>query len=144
MLNALNRILALLGCSILLFGACRRDRNEFIPDVAVDITANINNPGYINLAVIGGWMYFQGGSKGIVVYRYSNDMFMAYDRHCPYIPGEGCTTAVDTSNNLNIKCPCCGSVFIITDGSISSGPAERPLKRYQTYFDGSAILHIYN
>ncbi|MFN3341546.1 MAG: hypothetical protein ACK40M_02550 [Flavobacteriales bacterium] len=124
--------------------SCRKD-DDRIPDVLVDISVNINNPGYFNLQAIGGWMYFEGGSRGILVYRRSQDEFMAYDRHCPWEPANPCgKIAVDTSSNIVARDACCGSAFVMTDGSVSQGPASRPLKQYLVYWDGLSILRIYN
>ncbi|HCA82398.1 MAG TPA: hypothetical protein DEP18_01325 [Flavobacteriales bacterium] len=124
--------------------SCRKD-DDRIPDVLVDISVNINNPGYFNLQAIGGWMYFEGGSRGILVYRRSQDEFMAYDRHCPWEPANPCgKITVDTSSNIIARDACCGSAFVMTDGSVSQGPASRPLKQYLVYWDGLSILRIYN
>jgi nitrite reductase/ring-hydroxylating ferredoxin subunit len=128
----------------LLLNSCKRD-DDRIPDVLVDISVNINNPGYFQLQAIGGWMYFDGGSRGILVYRRSHDEFMAYDRHCPWEPGNPCgRVAVDSSSNIIARDACCGSAFVITDGSVSQGPATRPLKQYLVYYDGMSMLRIYN
>lgn len=129
---------------ILTFSACRRDRNNIIPNVLVDIEFNINNPQYINLTAVGGSMYLSGGSRGIVIYRLSQDEFSAFDRHCPYNPSDDCgQVSIDSSSSLILKDVCCGSQFLITDGSVHSSPATNSLKRYQTFFDGT-ILRIYN
>lgn len=126
------------------FVSCNKD-NDQIPEVLVDIQVNINNPGYFTLQAIGGWMYFDGGSRGILVYRKSTDEFMAFDRHCPYDPTNPCgRVAVDSSNNVIAKDDCCGSSFLMTDGSPASGAASRGLKQYQVYWDGMGILRIYN
>lgn len=128
----------------MVLGSCQRDRNNIIPNVLVDIEININNPEYINLMAVGGSMYLNGGSRGIVVYRYSQDSFVAFDRHCPYNPSEACgQVTFDTSSAIILKDNCCGSQFLLTDGSIYSGPATNSLKRYQTFFDGT-ILRVYN
>ncbi len=128
----------------LLIIGCRRDRNNVIPNVLVDIEFNINNPEYINLTAVGGSMYLSGGSRGIVVYRLSQDEFVAMDRHCPYNPEDACgQVEFDSSSAVILKDNCCGSQFLITDGSLQSGPATNSLKRYQTFFDGT-ILRIYN
>lgn len=121
---------------------CGKDRGV-IPNVLVDISVNINNPSYISLTAVGGWMYFSGGSRGIVVYRYSNDQFNAFDRHCPYEPENTCGVLSLTSDNISVKCACCDSKFLLTDGSLQNGPAVQPIRRYQTTFNGS-ILRIYN
>jgi nitrite reductase/ring-hydroxylating ferredoxin subunit len=124
--------------------SCDRDRNNVIPNVLVDIEININNPEYIQISGPGGSMYLTGGSRGIIVYRVSQDQFMAYDRHCPYNPTDDCgQVSFDTSSAVILKDACCSSQFLITDGSVHSGPATNSLKRYQTYFDGT-ILRVYN
>ncbi len=123
--------------------SCKRDRSE-LPDVLVDIQVNINNPGYINLQAIGGSMYFDGGSRGIIVYRKSADEFIALERHCPYQASKGCRVTTDDSGLIAVDSDCCGSRFLLTDGSVQSGSSSFPLRRYQTYFDGAAILRVYN
>ena len=46
-------------------------------------------------------------------------------------------------NDPILFCECCDSQFIIIDGSVSEGPANQALKKYNTYFDG-AMLYITN
>lgn len=127
----------------IVFISCNRERNNIIPNVLVDIEININNPGYINLMAVGGSMYLSGGSRGIVVYRYSQNTFVAFDRHCPYNPNEEGQVTFDSSSAVILKDNSCGSQFLLTDGSLYSGPATNSLKKYQTFFDGT-ILRIYN
>lgn len=134
--------LALSG--VCLIYSCKKNNQNQIPDVLVDIQVNINNPGYYQLQAVGGWRYFDGGSRGIVVYRKTIDEFVAFDRHCPYNPTDACgTVSVDSSNIIAVDA-CCGSKFILTDGSVSNGPATLPLKSYQVTYDGQALLHIFN
>lgn len=143
MTNLTKYIAGISMASMLLIISCKKQNNQ-IPEVLVDIQVNINNPGYISLQVTGGWMYFDGGSRGIIVYRRSQDEFLAYDRHCTYQPEATCgQVAVDSTNIIAVDA-CCGSKFILTDGSVQSAPATMALKRYQTYWDGSSILRIYN
>jgi nitrite reductase/ring-hydroxylating ferredoxin subunit len=123
--------------------SCGKDRGV-IPNVLVDITVNINNPSYINLTAVGGWMYMGGGSRGIVVYRYSTDQFNAFDRHCPYQAENSCGVLSVASDNVSLKCACCETTFLMIDGSLQAGPAVQPMRKYNTTFDGSSILRIYN
>ena len=110
----------------------------------VNFYVNTTDPGFIDLNGVGGWVYVTGGSKGIIIYRKSVTEFMAFDRHCPYHPSDACSRCeVDTTNNLFVFDNCCGSKFLITDGSVQQGPAYVPLKSYYTSFDG-LILHVYN
>lgn len=122
--------------------SCQRQNNN-IPLVIVDVYININNPSYFQLQAVGGWTYVTGGSKGLIVYRYSVDEFRVYDRHSTYLPENDCIVSVDTSDNLTIEDACSGSRWIITDGSVIQGPATFPLQGYQSSFDGQ-IIHIYN
>lgn len=122
--------------------SCGKNRST-IPNVLVDITVNVNNPSYMNLTVVGGYMYFSGGSRGIIAFRKSTDEFNAFDRHCPYQAEETCGILSIQSDNVTMKCACCASVYSLYDGALISGPASQPLKRYTTTFDGST-LRIYN
>lgn len=141
MLKLLKYLFPVILLSMIASG-CRKD-NRGIPNVAVDIYIYTTDPNFINLNAVGGWVYITGGSRGILVYRSSNTDFRAYDRHCPYQPEDACGRVEVDSSNIIVKDPCCGSQFLITDGSVTNGPASMPLKQYNTSFDGS-VLHIYN
>ncbi len=126
-----------------LFLSCSKDKNESIPLVNVNVVIHTNDPAFINLTVPGGWTYINGGSRGIIIYRVSNDAFNAYDRHCTYEPENSCAlVSVDVTNITGLD-DCCSSKFLLTDGSVTKGPANLPLKQYQTTFDGS-VLRIFN
>ena len=135
---------ALLLAMILLSGpGCRKDERGGVPLSLVDISINVNNPSYADLAVTGGWLYLSGGSMGILVYRSSPETFVALDRHCPYQPGDLCRVFVDDSELIARDTVCCGSAFLITDGSVVQGPAALNLQRYNTTFNGTT-LRIFN
>ncbi len=127
---------------IMPFG-CKKDNNNGVPIVAVDIYLYTNNPSFVNLNGVGGWVYISGGSRGILVYRKSSTEFMAYDRNCTYQPSQPCATVVVDATNILAKDTCCHSKFSIYDGSVTQGPASLPLKAYNNTFDGN-VLHIYN
>jgi len=128
----------------LILSACSKDNNNSnIPLVTVNHYIHTNNPAYNDVSVPGGWMYLNGGSRGIILYRVSNDEFKAFDRHCTYNPTSTCALVSVETNNITGYDDCCGSKFLIIDGSVTQGPANLPLKQYQTTFDGS-ILHVYN
>lgn len=130
---------------LLLLSSCNKDgnNNSGIPYVQVAIDIYPANPQYIDLNVIGGWLYITGGSRGIIIYRFSQDEFYAYDRHCTYQPQNSCGKVRMDTDNITLLDTCCGSKFIIVDGSVIQGPAGLPLQRYQTYYDGTT-LHITN
>ncbi len=124
------------------FTKCKKDDDNKVPLTPVNITVNVNQPAYFNLQTVGGWEYLNGGSRGLLVYRYSSDEFRAYDRHSPYNYEAGCRVMVDATNIFAVD-TCSGSRFLLIDGSVERGPAGQPLRSYQTAFNGS-ILQIYN
>lgn len=121
---------------------CKKDANNVVPNVYVDIYLSHSDPAFSPINAPGGWIYLSGGVKGIVVYRKSQTEFMAYDRECTYKVSEGNQVAVDNSNLIAVDSKC-GSKFLLTDGSVNTGPASVPLKHYQTADDGTQ-LHIFN
>jgi len=123
--------------------ACRKEERGGVPLSLVDISINVNNPAYSDLAVPGGWVYLSGGSLGLIVYRSGPDSFVAMDRHCPYQPADLCRVFVDESEITAQDTACCHSSFLITDGSVVQGPAALNLQRYNTSFNGTT-LRIYN
>jgi len=123
--------------------ACRKEERGGVPLSLVDISINVNNPAYSDLAVPGGWIYLSGGSLGLIVYRSGPDSFVAMDRHCPYQPADLCRVFVDESEITAQDTACCHSSFLITDGSVVQGPAALNLQRYNTSFNGTT-LRIYN
>lgn len=126
-----------------IFSTCTKDENSNIPLVNVDITIHINDPAYNVIAVPGGWTYVNGGSRGIIIYRISNNEFKAYDRHCTYDSSNSCALVSVDVTNITALDDCCGSKFLLTDGSVTKAPANLPLKQYQTSFDGQ-VLRIFN
>ena len=126
------------------FSACKKKKNDvsYVPYVYVDFYCTLSNPQFVALNAVGGWVYVTGGSRGIILYRNSNDEVQAFDRHCPFQPESSCgylqvksaPTAIDT---------CCGSEFLLVDGSVLKQPAANPMLRYQTTFDGNQV-HVFN
>ena len=130
----------LIPCILL---GCSKDDDGYIPLVNVNITIHTNDPAFNIISVPGGWTYVNGGSRGIIIYRVSNDKFNAYDRHCTYETSNSCgLVSVDASNITGLD-DCCSSKFLLTDGSVTKGPASLPLKQYSTSFDGQ-VLRIFN
>ncbi len=139
----LKRITSLLTLFLFAFYGCKKDNNNTVPIVAVDLFIYVNNPSFINLNPVGGWVYVTGGVRGILIYRKSTTEFMAFDRDCTYQPADACATVEVDNTNIIATNVCCGSQFSIYDGSVLHGPAKFALKSYNTTFDGN-VLHIYN
>jgi len=60
--------------------------------------------------------------------------FKAFSAICTH---QGCT--VSTVENGTINCPCHGSEFAITDGSVVAGPAPKPLPAQSIKVSGGSI-----
>jgi nitrite reductase/ring-hydroxylating ferredoxin subunit len=114
-----------------------------VPLVSVNLTIYTSDPAFFNLNPIGGWEYVSGGSRGVLIYRLGTNEFVAFDRHCTYDPGASCAKISVNSSNVIAIDTCCGSEFLITDGSVMEGPASYGLKQYQTTFDGD-VLRVFN
>ena len=122
---------------------CKKEAQGAIPDANVDVYIYINNPSYISLTGVGGWAYVNGGVRGIIVYRKTADEFMSYERNCTFQSTDACATVIVDKNAIMASDSCCGSQFLLTDGSVLKTPAAVPLKQYRNTFDGN-VLHIYN
>ncbi|MDP4281910.1 MAG: hypothetical protein Q8867_07130 [Bacteroidota bacterium] len=144
MKNRTNIIIFFLFTGIFLLNSCKKEQEDNnIPTVAVSFSINPNSTEYIELNVVGGWIYLTGGYRGILVYRKSADEFMAYDRACPYDWSESKARIVVDTSGLTASCPSCKSKYILLDGSPYKGPSTYSLKQYQTSYDGQ-LLYIYN
>lgn len=75
------------------------------------------------------------GKTEILLFRPSADTVLAYSAICPHA---GCMA--QPAQDETFHCPCHGSVFKQSDGSVVSGPAPRGLQRYATSIDAGKIL----
>ena len=124
--------------------SCKKSANHPIPSVPFDITINTSLPSYNSLQGVGGWAYVTGGVQGIVVYRKSTDEFVAFDRKSPIVSSE-CKQPLTTNpdNFLQLEDTCTNAKFSLFDGSPISG-SEFGLRQYQTQWNGSSTLRIFN
>ena len=121
--------------------SCRKDKQgPIIQYVKVNITLLPNSIDYLPVSE---WYYVSGGYRGLIVYRMTEDEFMAYERTCPYDPDKASARVEVESSGIIAVDSTCGSRFVLTDGSPIKGPSGLPLQQYQTSFDGNQ-LRIYN
>lgn len=104
------------------------------------ITINLNFPQYQKLKLDGGFVYVEGGGlKGIILYRASENSYLAYERACPYHPQASCAIVQVDGSSLFMIDRCCNSSFNFSDGQPTGGPAERALIQYRVDMEGSVL-----
>jgi len=81
---------------------------------------------------VGGGKVFS--AQKVVVTQPQAGTFTAFSSVCTH---QGCS--VDEVANGTINCPCHGSKFAITDGSVTEGPAKKPLPAKQVSADGGSL-----
>ena len=137
-------IITILICIFILAATygCKDDYNSVVP--YIDVYYNIPTTNIIELNIPGGSFYFRNlGYGGIIVFRDLTDNsnpFLAYDATCTYEISSTCRVVAADDSGL-VKCPCCGSEYILFggNGSPTKGPAIEPLKQYQTLYSGGLI-----
>lgn len=80
----------------------------------------------------GGGKVFE--AKGVVVTQPSAGQFKAFSSECTH---SGCT--VGSISNGTITCPCHGSQFDASNGSVKKGPATKPLGAASISVEGDDI-----
>lgn len=132
----------------LVFSFCKKKNQtvqDNIPYQTVNITIYPNDPLYFKIQAIGGWMYINGGINGIIIYRKTQQDFVAIERTSTHFPNDSYALAKVQSDNFTLKDTVSGSKWQITDGVVLSGPANLPLRLYSTLYDnGTGALYIRN
>ena len=127
---------------LVLLSGSRCNRDNQIPFVQVNFTIDLNLPAYQPLTAPSGWIYVSGGSRGLILYRLNQDVFMAYDRHSTYNTQDGCQVSVN-EDQIIISDPCSDSQWLLTDGSIVNGPAAQGLQQYNAIWT-PPVLRVTN
>lgn len=138
-----NRLFALLAF-LLLFSCKDSNNSPGIPNVPVSEQINVTSLQYPMLRQDGGYAYLETGYKGIIVVRQNANLYLAFERACPYDPtaDQPCGRVAVDQSNLFIIDTCCGSQFNF-QGNVMTGPAVYGLRQYKTSLAGS-LLYITN
>lgn len=125
------------------------DPNSDIPFAHVNVVINPNSTMYQELNVVGGWMYYpyiDPPSRGLIIYRSTQEDFMAYERTPPTNSNLCCDPETLFCTYLIVEDyypfvydTCSDLQYQILDGSPFT-PATIPLKQYRTTYDG---LNLY-
>jgi len=135
-----TKVKLLFGIIILLtlMYSCKKDQNQIIPYVKVQITANLDLPQFSDLNFVGNAVLYPNvgyNNNGVIIYRNSTDEFTAYDATCPqHIDTK---TAIKLTGGGEATCPYCKTVYYLSAyGTPSKGYS---LKQYGVTKSGSFI-----
>ena len=71
----------------------------------------------------------------VMIIRKAINEFVAFTTVCTH---QGCEVEVPATAGASIECPCHKSKFSASDGSVVSGPAQSPLRRFATVYDAKS------
>jgi hypothetical protein len=140
--------IVLFGLAALLtpiFHSCVEEEPKIVPDVYVDFYVNLDLPEFTSLNAINNAVKVanQGYDKnGIIIYRYTQDEFLAFDATCPQHIGN--STSVDLDDNGaagTATCSHCNAIYRFMN--LGYPDKGYPLKRYSVTVSGR-ILRITN
>ena len=156
-LFCITLILGMQGCE-------HYPENPNRPTVSFSFSIYPNSIQYQELNVTSGWIYLtsevESTSRGIIVYRQSENEFLAYDRLPPNEP-DACTDSQGNTTRLVVDFPfvvdhCNNAYYNILNGQIiineqydmipnfpTDGTVVYPLIQYHTTYDGNKLT-VYN
>ena len=127
----------------LLIASCN-SKDNYIPEVYVNILVDLNLPLYSDLQVSGNSIFIKGGVEGIIIYHGVGNDYKVYDRNCSYEPLLACAV-IDSVNSGIAYCGCCASTFLLAqDGAAANSPALLPLKAYYFTLSENNQMRISN
>lgn len=123
--------------------ACKKKAQKVqdngVPYVPINIVIYPGDPLNFKIQTPGGWMYFNGGAGGLVVYRKTAGEFVVLDRTSTYLPDDFNARVKVQSDAFTLKDTISGSRWQIIDGGVIGGPATSPLRIYANTYDGNAL-----
>lgn len=132
---------------VLILSSCNKKNqqanNNPVPSVPVYLNIYPNDPLYFKLQAIGGWQYIDGGINGIILYRKSEQEFVAVERTSSYYPNDPSAKVYVMNDNFTLRDTVSNSRWRIFDGTVTQPPATWPLRLYGTSYDGN-LLRIMN
>ena len=122
-----------------------KPENPNVPEADINIYRYPNTLQYYELNIVGGKMFITANppSRGIIVYRYNNDEFKAYERldpNDPYACPNNRLVFMDEIDYNSVFDTCSNHRYSLLTGELI-GESGYNLVQYFTYFDGTE-LHI--
>lgn len=111
-----------------------------IPYVAINVTIYPNDPTNFDIQAIGGWKYYSGaGVQGLIVYRKTQNDFVAIERASPENPNVAASALKVQSDNFTLKDTIKNAQWQIVDGAPMNNTSKWQLRLYGTTYDGNAL-----
>jgi hypothetical protein len=124
----------------LTFISCQNTNvRDDIPRIYVYEEINLNDFNYNALKLIGGYVYYNAGVRGIIIYKKSLNQYLAFERDCPYQPKNTCALISVDKSTLYMADTCCTSKFDF-DGNPIAGPAQFPALQYNTLLNQNYLI----
>ena len=129
-----------------------QEENDRINNVLVNFQINTTLPAYNSILTVGNAIQINNsdningyccGVRGVIIYHYSINEYIAYERNCTFQPNNACAQIHLDNSMIFATDSCCNSKFLLLDGSVIEGPAINPLKTYNTSFDGT-FINVFN
>ena len=115
-----------------------------IPYTPVSVTIYPNDPSYFKIQSIGGWIYYQGaGVQGLIIYRKTQQDFVALERASPENPNVAASAVKVQSDNFTLRDTVKNARWQIVDGAPMQGTSTWNLRIYGSTYDGN-VLRIVN
>jgi hypothetical protein len=103
-----------------------------------DVVINVTLPAYVGIQIVGGHTVIpDAGIRGIIVYRKSQNTFLAFEQNCSFQPYEAGSNVQPFATYMQDAY--CGSLFDYDGNPMGGGIAWRPLGQYETIFSGSIL-----
>ncbi len=123
---------------LVLFTGCGKDAG-YIPEVGVNFSMPVTDPRLSRLSSPGGAVIINGyGIAGLVLYRRTDNRYVAFDRCSSVNPEQKCAVNLDDPT-ITVTDPCSGAKFLLEDGSPVKAPAVRGLKQYTVAISGQNL-----
>ncbi len=137
------RKLILLLVFISFFSCEKNDTHDLLPNLPVNITIDLNLPQYLDLQTPSGWVYTNGGIKGILIQNtgIGSQPYKAFERACP---NNDCSSPMTFDGSLKLKCSCDASEYSIIDGSPQTSGNIHFAREYRVNVLNSSTLNITN
>lgn len=125
-------------CLIIGLVSCAKEKSQ-VQDVPVSFSAPLTDPRLSRLSSAGGAVTISGyGIAGLIIYRRTDNAYVAYDRCSTVNPEKKNAVQIDDPA-ITATDPVSGAMFSLYDGSPVKAPATVSLKKYKVFIAGNTL-----